>query len=75
MVSCVEQMVVGLHRDEIISLLGEPNVMSDGIFYQSGRGLSYIIRPNVGLLGFNHDLLIIILDENLIATGTKFWYG
>ena len=59
MVAHVRWTVVGLHRDEIVLMLGEPD------FNSSSRGIAYCINHPV-----QWRRLVIFTDENGIATRT-----
>jgi hypothetical protein len=64
MVNSVENKVVGLSKDEIISLLGKADG-EGGNFTPPDRGLYYILRSRNNSM--NYDIFVIYLDENLIA--------
>ena len=61
MTGSITQSVTGLHEDDIILMLGEP----DG---HHGHMLAYRIRGDSHMWFWQH--LIIFLDEDGIATGT-----
>jgi len=68
MVGSVSKKVIGLHRDEIVTLLGEPHP-SQGNFTAPGRGMYYVLGHPRGYFrfGVKIDILVIFLDENSIA--------
>ena len=74
MQNSIEQMVLGLPKEEIIRILGEPD--SDGVFHAPGRGLTYIIStPHQRLISMNHEFLVIYLDKDLIAADVFIMNG
>ena len=67
MAGSVEEMVIGLTRDEIINLLGEPQPFTDGVLHPPSRGIAYILDFRWS----RHEFLIIYFDDESIAIETR----
>jgi len=70
MVDSASVEAIGLPKDAILYLFGIPLPNTDGIYHEPHRGIVYSVRDNVGLHGTSQEILVIFLDEELIAVDT-----
>jgi len=71
MVDSVTKKVIGLSKDEIVNLLGEPDG-EGGRFAAPGKGLYYVLGVSDYI---KVDIFVIYLDENFTATECKIRKG
>jgi hypothetical protein len=65
----IEELVIGLPKQNVIDLLGTPlsQTAGAGVFHDYGRGLMYLITTERQLGFRRYVFLVILLDEDLIA--------